>query len=86
MIRHPQVNVYHLKHQTLKHVEIIKFLINVQIIRLWKGLDLEIRVLIITINRQPQVKPYHHKPQDLKHVKIMKASDKVTYDTSLERP
>ena len=55
-------------------------------IRLWKGLVLEIRVLIITIIRQPQVKPYHHKPQNLKHVKIIKVSDKVKYDTSLERP
>ena len=35
--------------------------------------------------RQPQVKPYHLKHQNPKHVKIIKVSDKVTYDTSLER-
>ena len=44
MIRHPQVKVYHLKPQTLKHVKVIIFSDKLHRIHHWKNLDLEIRV------------------------------------------
>ena len=42
MIRQPQVELYHFKPQTLKHVEIIKLQINLHMIHHWKGLDFQI--------------------------------------------
>ena len=51
----------------------------------WKGFDLEITDLIISMIRHPQLKLYHLKPQTLKHINFIKVSDKPTYDTSLER-
>ena len=41
MIRQPQVKPYHLKAQTLKHVEIKKFQKNLHMTHHWKGFDLE---------------------------------------------
>ena len=42
MIRQPQVKLYHLKPQTLKHVEIEEVSKKLQMIHHWKGLELEI--------------------------------------------
>ena len=42
MIRHTEVKVFHLKPQTPKHVEIIKFDVNLHMIHHSKGLDFEI--------------------------------------------
>ena len=83
MILHSQVKLCHLKRQTPKHVEIIKFQINLYMIHHSKGLDLEITDF-----------EYHHDPtctretkpsQTLKHVQMIKFSDKPLYDTSFER-
>ena len=52
----------------------------------WKGFDLEITGLVISMIRHPQVKLYHLKPQTLKQINFRNISDKPTYDTSLERP
>ena len=51
MIRHPQVKPYHLKPQTLKHVEIINFQKKLHRIHYWKSFDFE----ITDFN-------YHHNP------------------------
>ena len=56
MIRQPQVKPYHLKPQTLKHVEIINFQINLHIILQWKGFDLEIRGFNCHLDQTPSVK------------------------------
>ena len=55
MIRQPQVKRYHLKPQTLKHVKIIKFQINLHMIFEWKGFDLEIRGLNCHLDQTPSV-------------------------------
>ena len=51
MIRLPQLKLYPLKPQLLKHAEIMKFQINLHMIHPWKGLDLEITDF-----------EYHHDP------------------------
>ena len=56
MIRQPQVKPYHLKPQTLKHVEIINFQINLHIIFQWKSFDLEIRVFNCHLDQTPSFK------------------------------
>ena len=87
MIRHPQVKLYHLKPQTLKHVEIIKvsdkptFDTSVE----WNGFDLEITGFNYHIDQTPQLKLYHLKRQNLTHVEFIKVSDKPSFDKSLER-
>ena len=43
MIRHPQLKLYHLKSQTLKHIYTLKkFQKNLYMVHLWKVFDLEI--------------------------------------------
>ena len=42
MIRHNQVKLYHLKSQTLKHVEVIDVSNKLHNIHQWKGFELEI--------------------------------------------
>ena len=68
MIRHPQVKAYHLKPQTLKHVEILKVSDKPTYDIVGKVFTWSSQFLISTIVGHPQVKPYHLKPPNLKHV------------------
>ena len=55
MIEHPQLEPYYLKSQTLKHVEIINFQINLHMIHHWEGLELEIAEFDYQHDRTPSV-------------------------------
>ena len=65
MVRHPQLKLYNLKHQTLKHVENIRIsekpTFDTSLERSRPGKQ----ILIITVIRHNQVKLYYPKPQHL---------------------
>ena len=85
MIGHAELKLFHIKPQTLKHVELIKIsdesTYDTSLESSWLGDHI---FLNMTMIRHTQVKLYNLKPQTIKHVEIIKVLDKLAYDTSLE--
>ena len=86
MIRHPQLKLYHLKSQTLKHIEITIVSESLHMIHHRKVHELEITDSDYQHDRTTSAETIPSQTSNPKTVEIIKRSDKPTYDTSLERP
>ena len=82
---HPQLKLYHLKTQILKHVEIKKFQIKLHMIHPWKGLALEITDFEYHYDPTPSAETIPSQTSNPYTVEIIKLSDKHKYVTSLGR-
>ena len=85
MIRLPQLELYHLKPQTLKHVEIIKVSDKPTYDTSLENFDSQITDFNYHHDPTPSVETIPYQTSNLKYVEATKVSDKPTYDTSLER-